>query len=68
MPELPEVETTRRGLEPLVKNRKVTSVHLYKKKLRWEIPLHIKSTLKNQVIKKISRRAKYLLFQFDLDY
>ena len=50
MPELPEVETTRRGLEPLVKNRKVTSVHLYKKKLRWEIPSHIKSTLKNQII------------------
>ena len=68
MPELPEVETTRRGLEPLVENRKVTSVHLYKKKLRWEIPLHIKSTLKNQAIKKISRRAKYLLFQFDLGY
>ena len=66
MPELPEVETTRRGLEPLVENRKVTSVHLYKKKLRWEIPSRIKSTLKNQVIKKISRRAKYLLFQFDL--
>ena len=68
MPELPEVETTRRGLEPLVKNRKVASVHLYKKKLRWEIPLHIKSTLKNQVIKKISRRAKYLLFQFPIHF
>ena len=66
MPELPEVETTRKGLEPLVIARKVLSVHLYKKKLRWDIPLHLKCTLKNQKIKEISRRAKYLLFQFDL--
>ena len=64
MPELPEVETTRKGLEPLVIARKVLSVHLYKKKLRWDIPLHLKCTLKNQKIKEISRRAKYLLFQF----
>ena len=34
MPELPEVETTRRGLEPLIVERKITSVHIYKKKLR----------------------------------
>ena len=66
MPELPEVETTRKGLEPHVTARTVLSVHLYKKKLRWDIPLHLKSTLKNQKIKEISRRAKYLLFQFDL--
>ena len=66
MPELPEVETTRRGLEPLIADRKIISVHIYKKKLRWEIPLHLKKTLKNQNIKKISRRAKYLLIHFDI--
>ena len=65
MPELPEVETTRRGLEPLITNRKIISVHIYKKKLRWEVPTHLKKTLENQTIKKISRRAKYLLFDFD---
>ena len=65
MPELPEVETTRKGLEPLITDRKILSVHIYKKKLRWEIPPQLKSTLKNQTIKKISRRAKYLLFHFD---
>ena len=32
MPELPEVETTKRGLEPLIVDRKITSVHIYKKK------------------------------------
>jgi len=65
MPELPEVETTRKGLEPLLTAKTILSVHLYKKKLRWDIPPHLKRTLKNQKIKEISRRAKYLLFHFD---
>ena len=65
MPELPEVETTRKGLEPLITYKKVVSAHIYKKKLRWEIPPHLKKTLKDQSIKKISRRAKYLLIHFD---
>ena len=65
MPELPEVETTRRGLEPLIKERKVISVHIFKKKLRWTIPSHIKITLKNQTIERITRRAKYLLVKFE---
>ena len=65
MPELPEVETTLKGLEPLITDRKILSVQIYKKKLRWEIPTHLKKTLKNQTISKISRRAKYLLLHFD---
>tara|TARA_B110000008_G_scaffold24905_1_gene22467 strand:- start:24 stop:836 length:813 start_codon:yes stop_codon:yes gene_type:complete len=65
MPELPEVETTRKGLEPLITNRKIVSIHIYKNRLRWEIPSHLKKTLKNQSIRKISRRAKYLLVHFD---
>jgi formamidopyrimidine-DNA glycosylase len=66
MPELPEVETTRKGLEPLITDRKIISAHIYKKKLRWEIPFHLKKILKDQSIKKISRRAKYLLIHFDI--
>ena len=65
MPELPEVETTRRGLEPLITDKKIISIHIYKKKLRWNIPSHLTSTLKNQTVKSISRRAKYLLVQFE---
>ena len=65
MPELPEVETTRKGLEPLITGRKILSVQIYKKELRWEIPSHLKKTLKNQAIKKITRRAKYLLLHFN---
>ena len=61
MPELPEVETTKRGLEPLIVNRKILSAHIYKKKLRWEIPSHLIKTLKKKKINNISRRAKYLL-------
>ena len=66
MPELPEVETTRKGLERLITGRTILSVHIFKKKLRWEIPSHLKGTLKNHSIRKISRRAKYLLLHFDI--
>ena len=63
MPELPEVETTKRGLEPLIVNRRILSAHIYKKKLRWEIPSHLIETLKQKTIHNISRRAKYLLIE-----
>ena len=66
MPELPEVETTRRGLEPLIVNRQIKSVHIYQKRLRWEIPYHLSNTLQNKTINKISRRAKYLLIDFNV--
>jgi formamidopyrimidine-DNA glycosylase len=65
MPELPEVETTRRGLEPLITKRRVSSIHIYNKKLRWDIPTHLVDTLKNQTIENISRRAKYLVINFN---
>ena len=65
MPELPEVETTRLGLEPLIVKRRVLSAHIYKKKLRWEIPTHLIDTLKDKTIHSISRRAKYLLIDFN---
>ena len=65
MPELPEVETTKRGLEPLIVNRQILSAHIYKKKLRWEIPSHLIDTLKKKTINNISRRAKYLLIELD---
>ena len=66
VPELPEVETTRQGLEPLIVNRQIKSVHIYQKQLRWEIPSHLSDTLQNKTINKISRRAKYLLIDFNV--
>ena len=65
MPELPEVETTARGLKPLVVNQSITNVGIYRPKLRWEIPRHLPMTLKNQVIQSVKRRAKYLLVNFE---
>ncbi|MBT6634855.1 MAG: DNA-formamidopyrimidine glycosylase, partial [Gammaproteobacteria bacterium] len=64
MPELPEVETTKRGLEPLIVDKVVLSVHIYRKKLRWEIPSHLVNSLKQKTVLKITRRAKYLLINF----
>ena len=64
MPELPEVETTKRGLEPRVVGKQVLSAQIYQKQLRWEIPSHLPTTIKGEFIKKISRRAKYILIKF----
>jgi len=64
MPELPEVETTKRGLEAHIVGRQVLSAQIHQKQLRWEIPSHLPTTIKGEFIKKISRRAKYILIKF----
>ena len=61
MPELPEVEITRRGIEPHIANQVVTSVVIRTKKLRWQIPTNLNQTLRGQQFHAITRRAKYLL-------
>ena len=65
MPELPEVETTRRGLLPHVAGRHVEHVRLRRPDLRWPIPREIEELLPGQRIDAIRRRAKYLLFDTD---
>lgn len=62
MPELPEVETTRRGLIAHVEGRTVTDVVLRRADLRWPIAPEIAQRLPGQRIDTIRRRAKYLLF------
>lgn len=62
MPELPEVETTRRGILPYVKGQKITEVIVRRTQLRWPIPHEIIEQALNQKINSIHRRAKYLLF------
>ena len=62
MPELPEVETTRRGIEPHVTNKTVTAIKVRTKKLRWPIPRNLSRLLVGQEIQSITRRAKYFLF------
>src|SRR5688500_2658416 len=61
MPELPEVETTLRGLAPHLQGRTVTTVTLRRANLRWPIPPEIARLLPGQRILGIRRRAKYLL-------
>lgn len=61
MPELPEVETTRRGLAPHVEGRRVAGVTLRRPNLRWPIPGEVTRDLPGQRIDAVRRRAKYLL-------
>lgn len=62
MPELPEVETTRRGLAPYVVGRRVAQVLVRQPRLRWPIPAAVTADLPGRVIDGLSRRGKYLLF------
>lgn len=61
MPELPEVETTRRGIAPHLIGRRITAVTLRRADLRWPIPKEITELLPGQRIDAVERRAKYLL-------
>ena len=61
MPELPEVETTRRGLAPHVEGRRIQAVTLRRPDLRWPIPPEVAHELPGQRIDAVRRRAKYLL-------
>ncbi|MBP1474382.1 bifunctional DNA-formamidopyrimidine glycosylase/DNA-(apurinic or apyrimidinic site) lyase [Frateuria sp. MAH-13] len=61
MPELPEVETTRRGIAPHVEGRRVAGVVLRRPDLRWPIPREVSELLPGQRIEAVERRAKYLL-------
>jgi len=64
MPELPEVETTKIGLEILLSNKKITKVEILNSNLRWTVDKSIKSKITNQTIRSFSRRGKYILFNF----
>ena len=66
MPELPEVETTRRGISPYLIGRRVTGVTLRRADLRWPIPPQISELLPGQRIDAVERRAKYLLLHTEV--
>lgn len=65
MPELPEVETTRRGLAPHLEGRRILGVTLRRPDLRWPIPPEIARDLPGQRITAVRRRAKYLLMDVE---
>ncbi|KAF0814653.1 Formamidopyrimidine-DNA glycosylase [Andreprevotia sp. IGB-42] len=64
MPELPEVETTRRGIAPHLAGATVSEVIVREARLRWPIPAELAGVLAGQRVEAIERRAKYLLFRF----
>jgi formamidopyrimidine-DNA glycosylase len=66
MPELPEVETTRRGIAPYLIGRRVRGVTLRRPDLRWPIPAEISELLPGQRIDAVERRAKYLLLHTEV--
>ncbi|OGB27770.1 MAG: DNA-formamidopyrimidine glycosylase [Burkholderiales bacterium RIFCSPLOWO2_02_FULL_57_36] len=65
MPELPEVEVTRRGVAPHIEGRVVTGVVLRHSGLRWPFPDDLSERLSGHAIQNTGRRGKYLLIRFD---
>ena len=66
MPELPEVETTARGIAPYIEGQTVKQVIVRQPQLRWPVPEMLNETLAGISIRSVSRRAKYLLFTTDV--
>jgi formamidopyrimidine-DNA glycosylase len=61
MPELPEVETVRRGLEPVMDGARFRKVELRRRDLRWPLPKDFAARLQGKTVTGLGRRAKYLL-------
>lgn len=63
MPELPEVETSRSGIEPHILGQTIKHVVIRQKKLRWPIPVSLKKNLPDEKVLSVKRRGKYLLIE-----
>ena len=68
MPELPEVEVTRLGIQPHLEGRKLSSVQIIDGRLRWPVPSNLGRLLPGQKVWGIERRGKYLLMELDTGY
>jgi formamidopyrimidine-DNA glycosylase len=64
MPELPEVETTRRGIEPHLRGRRIERLVVRQPRLRWPVPVELGGLLQGRSVERVDRRAKYLLVPF----
>ncbi len=65
MPELPEVETTRRGIAPHVVGRRIIDLVVRESRLRWPVPSDLQRHLRGRNIIGVNRRGKYLILQTD---
>ncbi|MFL2531874.1 MAG: bifunctional DNA-formamidopyrimidine glycosylase/DNA-(apurinic or apyrimidinic site) lyase [Porticoccaceae bacterium] len=61
MPELPEVETTLRGIAPYIEDQKITNLTVRQPSLRWPVTENIQDIVRGQYIQKLTRRAKYII-------
>lgn len=64
MPELPEVEITRRGIAPHIEGQVVSGVRVRQPRLRYPVPAELAQNLPGQILLAVRRRAKYLLLDF----
>jgi formamidopyrimidine-DNA glycosylase len=65
VPELPEVETTRRGLSPHARKRRIVALRIYEPRLRWPVARELPEVLAGRRIERVGRRAKYLLLRLE---
>jgi formamidopyrimidine-DNA glycosylase len=66
MPELPEVETVRRGLAPLMEGRRILWADVNRPDLRWPLPPNLAETLTGARVERLRRRSKYILADLDI--
>jgi formamidopyrimidine-DNA glycosylase len=65
VPELPEVETTRRGIAPHLTGRLVAALRVRDPRLRWPVPPELETVLPGRRILSVGRRGKYLILELD---
>lgn len=68
MPELPEVETTRRGIEPHIRSLSIIKLLVRQPRLRWPVPANLARVVKGKRLVAVERRAKYLLLQVETSH
>lgn len=66
MPELPEVETTCRGISPHISGQKLIALNIRNPNLRWPIPDFLAALIEGESVLSVKRRGKYLLIGFEL--
>lgn len=66
MPELPEVETTCRGISPYISGQKLVALNVRNPNLRWPIPDFLAALIEGKSVLSVTRRGKYLLIGFDV--
>src|SRR5690554_3165603 len=65
MPELPEVETTRKGIATVMSHHQLLKLNIYEPRMRWPIPADLPELVQGKTVLACNRRGKYLLIEFE---